>query len=239
MTTSYFGLTIAAGTYGTNSAYRDITLTGCAVGDLIVVFGISEQGNNSGANSATTQAGTTSAWTTVYAGTDSGSVGFGMFRATASSAGSITVRVAIPTPGTASMMVGAFLTPAAEWTGAAPTWTVLGPNVASALLSVTVAATARVLYAGGDWAAGGDPGTGISPAGGTVDDHELSSGSFDMWVGHWAAQAAGTRNYGPSSAPGACNDWLGGVLAIPEAAGGTPATVNLQSLSPRTDVLLH
>src|SRR5690606_20537086 len=77
--------------------YKDLTFTGCQVGDLLVVFGFCANYTASGGTrSVATQAGATSAWTlgspTVVLDADVDAVGG---YATVSTAGDVTVRVTL------------------------------------------------------------------------------------------------------------------------------------------------
>lgn len=222
-------------TGGTNSGtgfYKDFTFTSVAVGDLLVVGGLGESANYaSGVRSIATQSGTTGTWTLVQpaAVTASDADALGGF-ATATSSGTIVVRVQIRTAGAAPAMgVSGVRVPAAEWTGTPVGFTIF--NDADGQVSVTLpgGSTYTVLYWGDDYNAS-TASTGVIPTTGTNRESVFVSGAHTVFVRTWTAQASGTRNYGPGATTTNASltglDLTGFAIYVPEASGSSPQTVN-------------
>lgn len=212
----------SAGTTSGNTGYKDVTVT-VGTNDLIVVFGFTENANGSGTASISTQAGSTSAWTVLSSSNTNNAPGECVGYATASASGSVTVRAMVP-KAAGSLFQGAtvYVISSGSFTGT-PTATAFGINDTDGKVSVTLSASSIVLHGGGDWSAAA-PGATATPAGGTVDVSYSDGTHYSAFQAHWTGQASGTRNYGPASPSG--SQWIGTVVAIQEAGGGTDATVN-------------
>ena len=80
----------SAGTSSGNGFYKDLTFTGVAVGDLLIVGGVAESHGSGGTRDVSTQSGTTGTWTLIQPSvvTNSDVDVIGGY-ATATSAGSI------------------------------------------------------------------------------------------------------------------------------------------------------
>ena len=200
------------------NAYKDVTITGVAVGDLIVAFGVAENNTNT-TGSVATQAGSTGAWTQVApAVVSNNDVAFRAGYALVTAAGNVTVRITLNTTngGVNRQGAGAFRIPAAE-VGA--TYGFVGTGFvgsATGLASATLSGSSTVIYMAGDWAAT-SMGTTTVPAGGTNNRSYSDTVAYSVWASNWLAQASGTRNYGPSSLSG--HD-VSGVLFRMDTAGG-------------------
>ena len=212
------------GTYTTDDAYKDVTVT-VAVGDLIVAGGLSA--NCNGGTAAIAQnggTGTTGTWTLGSSNNVSDSCGYAAGHAVATGAGTVTVRVTVPaSASTVPMGTGAFVVPAAEWTGT-PNYTGVANNDTNGRFSKTLSVTSKVFYFGGDWSAE-PPGSTASPAGGTVDQTQDVGTEYGVFVAHWNTQAAGTVDYGPASPTG--TDWGGVVIGVEEAGGAAQETTGV------------
>ena len=214
-------------TGGTNSGtgyYKDLTFTSVAVGDLLIVGALSESADySSGVRSVATQSGTTGTWTlaqpAVVVATDCDALGG---YATATSSGTIVVRVQIRPSAAGHMGVSGVRIPAAEWTGTPTIATFF--NDADGQVSVTLpgGSTYTATYWAGDWNAL-TMGTGTTPAGGTSREGVVDTGAYSIAVRTWTAQASGTRNYGPGTLSGL--DASGFVIAVPEVGGASAQTV--------------
>lgn len=228
---------------GTNSSgtteYKDLLITGCQVGDVLVVFAAAEQYQFSGGTrSIVTQSGSTSAWTTVSPAVAVNSdVDFVAAYATVTGAGSVTVRGSMRTV-TQRMGVGAFLIPAAD---VGSTFGFVGSgftNDADGLTSATLSTSSTVLYMAGDWSAA-NMGSTSSPSGATVQRSYFDTSNYSVWAASWTGQASGTRNYGPSGLSG--HDVSGVLFRMDTAAGGSGGTVAAVpfavTLTPRVPVV--
>ena len=206
------------GTFVTNTMYKDVTVT-VAVGDLIIVGGLSANANGgTGALSQVGGTGATGTWTVGRENNVASTCGYTAGHAVATGAGTVTVRVTVPTgASTTPMGAGVYVVPAAEVTGT-PNYTALAVHDADGQFSKTLTDTSKVFYIGADWSAAA-PGTGITPAGGTQDAVFSNGSDYGVMMAHWDAQASGTRNYGPSAAAG--NDWASVVVGVQEAGGGS------------------
>lgn len=210
---------VTVGTLDTgNGCYKDVTFTGVAVGDLLVVAGLSESYDFSGGTSiVSTIAGTTSAWTlgspapAFLADTDVVAAW-----ATSSSTGTVTVRVTVRVTTANHLGVCGFLLPSADWSGT-PSFTTFSADT-DGQVSTTVSATSTVLYFGADWTAR-TMGAAFTPAGATGRVNVYDAGRYSVGVASWTAQAAGTVSYGPTGL--SADDVTGVVLVIAEA--GAPA----------------
>lgn len=209
-----------AGTETVNACYKDVTVT-VGDGDKIVAFGCSENANGSGTAALATQSGSTGTWTVSASNNANQTPGFVMGWADASAAGSVTVRVTVPTSGGASQMgAGVWVIPAGQWSGT-PAVTTMAAHDLDGQVSVTLSATSTVIYGGADWSALA-PGGAVTPSG-TADSNWSDGVHYAGLLADWTAQASGTRVYGPNAAAG--DDWIGAVLVIQgDASGGGGGT---------------
>lgn len=215
-------------TAGTNSGtgfYKDVTFTGVAVGDLLIVGGLAEGANySSGVRSASTQSGTTSAWTLIQpaATTASDADALGAY-ATASSSGTVVVRVQVRPPGGGHMGAAGIRIPSGEWTGTPTTATFASDADGQVSVVLPGGSTYTVAAFVAEYNASAAA-TGVIPAGGTNRVSVLDSGAYTVFVRTWTAQTSGTRNYGPGATTTNASlsglDATGFVIAVPEAGGG-------------------
>jgi hypothetical protein len=219
-----FFQTAAWNTNGTLSGtvvYKDVVLTGVASGDLIVVFGASENyGGGGGTRAIATQAGaTTGAWTLSSPATTSGADvdAIGGW-ALATSSGTVTVRVSLRQNSAMHMGVGAWLIPVAD-IGSTYGW--LSPFAADAdgQISVTLSGSSFLAYGAGDWAAASIASTASTPVASNYRVRVVDSGAYSAYLVDWLAQASGTRNYGPSGLSG--DDFSGVIFRMDSAGGAT------------------
>lgn len=217
----------SAGTPATGTiCYKDITITGCAVGDLIVVSGCSGGFTTTATRTVATAPGSVAAvaggWTTILpasAATNDADVTGG--RGVVTTAGTLVVRVGVRTiNSSAHMGVSAIRVPVGEWDPAGTFAVITGNADADGALSLAVAATSTVYYFGCDWNAAAVAGT-ATPASSTSRTGYQNGGAYTTYARTWTGQAAGTRNYGMSSSG---LRLAGFALAIPEATGSTPQT---------------
>lgn len=200
--------------------HKFLTITGCEVGDLIVICGVGDQGQGTNANhDITTTSGTTSAWTRTagYSASAYNDADTHAGWATVSAAGSVTVRVQLNLPDiNYDGGVFAYLIPAAEWTGT-PSFTHITGGDADAQIGMTLSAYSSVLVFGGSrtWT-GGNPANGSATPTGTVDSTFQGAGNNEIYTycAHWTGQAAGTRNYGVTGISG--GDWALVGVEIPD-----------------------
>lgn len=213
-----------------NSTYKDVSVTGAAVGDLLIAVGGIEAVNVGGASvrSVVTQSGTTSAWTLSQPGViDSADCDVIGGFATVSVAGTITVRVQVRAETTTNHMgAGVLLIPAAEWSGT-PTWQGTSGNGfassdADGRLTVTPTASATIFHFGTDWNATAITANNGTPASANIAVRVTDTGIYSVWSAWWTSQAAASTSYGPSGLSG--GDWAGVVLNVPAAASGTNYT---------------
>lgn len=202
--------------------YKDLTFTGCQVGDLLVVFGFcANYTASAGTRSVATQTGTTSAWTqgspAVVLDADVDAVG-GF--ATVSVAGDITVRVTLRQTDTQRQGVAGFLIPAAE-VGPTYGWATTFVGDTDGQASVTLTATSVTLYGASDWNAL-DPGSTTTPGGGTVRTTYFDGDTYAVFVASWLSQASGTRSYGPSGLTG--RDFSGLVFRMDQPVAAITGT---------------
>lgn len=194
-----------AGTFGSPAGmYKDIVITGCQVGDLLLVFGLCE--NNNGdptAREFTTQTGTagrTAIWDMVVpAIVTQNDVCATAAYALITTAGTTTVRVRVDAVSSSNHMgAGAFLIPASK-VGA--TYGFIGTgfnNDIDGQTSATLSSNSLVIYAAGDWEAANPGNTPTPSTNATIHRSLLDSSAYGVFVASWQNQAAGTRNYGPS-----------------------------------------
>ena len=205
------------GTDSGSQCYKDVTVT-VANGDLLVAVGLAEHfDGGSGTRDVATQSGSTGTWTL---GSPSPTLDNDCDAiagwAVASASGSVTVRVSVRvTVATLHMGAAVFVIPAAEWSGT-PTFTTFQAD-ADGQVSVTLAGTSTVIFAGADWSATA-PGTTNTPTGSTNHATVTDTGRYAAAVRSWGSQGAGTRNYGPSGLSGV--DYTGAIIAVPVASGG-------------------
>lgn len=207
-----------------NSTYKDVSVTGAAVGDLLIAFGAVEGVNVGGASvrSIITQSGTTSSWTLSQpAVVDSADVDVIGGFATVSTAGTIVVRVQVRADATSNHMgAGVLLVPAADWSGT-PTWQGTSGNgfvgSATGRLNYTPSANALVFYGGSDWNAANITSNAGTPATPNYAVRAFDTGTYSVWSGWWTAQTASARDYGPSALTG--RDMSGVVLNVPASSG--------------------
>lgn len=173
----------------TTGSASTVTVSGCQVGDLLLVF---TAAYGTGASSCSTSSGGTSAWTPM----GTASVYFAAWRATVTTAGSVSITAYASSD---YRKIGVVRVPAGEWSGT-PT-VVAFQNDADSRVSVTCAAGATVVWAGTekDYTSLGST---VTPAGST--QHLRFSPGLDTTLGvySWTGQAAGSRPYGYSDGSG-------------------------------------
>lgn len=241
MATSYFETAWnTAGTFISNSspgggAWKDVVVTGAQVGDLIVAFGVGENNRATPANrTVVTQTGTagrTGSWTTLSPSlVNAQDVAVVAGLALITTAGTTTVRVTLDGNSGDFMGAGALLIPAAE---IGSTYALGNAFVGDAdgQISLTIPASSLVFQISGDWSAL-NPGTTTVPAGGTARQTYNDGTRYAVFVAEWRAQAAGTRNYGPSGLSG--RDFSGLFFRMDET-GGTTYTKSVADSEPITD----
>lgn len=196
--------TSGAETGDDETKYKQITLTGCQPGDVIVVFGIAENYMNSGGTRymwdvtpGGVKTGTGGGLTDTLALSQNSDVDFYAGYAPVISAGDITVQVGLRYDDGGQMGVGAYLIPSNLITGM---YGFAGEmiNDYDGQISLALPSNSTVIYMGGNWAAQSMGGV-TSPSGGVIYRNHLSTGAYAAWTAVWQNQAAGTRNYGPSS----------------------------------------
>lgn len=210
--------------------YKDILVPGCEIGDLLLVFGISENRvTNAGSRyisdvssgGVKTSAITLETSTTPAQDSDTDFYA-GYTKAVAS--GNITLRVGLRfTAGNVNMVVGAFRISAALATG---THGFAGGMTASAtgVAPITLTEESTIFQMLGDWTAT-TMGTSTVPSGGESIRSATQSGRYSYRVTRWNNQAAGTRNYGPSGLTG--HDITGISFVLNTAA--SPSTARFYS----------
>jgi hypothetical protein len=237
MTISRFdaGSWITAGTGSssgsTAASYKDVTVTGCQVNDVIYVQTFGADRGSGTTNSVVTQSGSTGAWLTQGSlGATLNDVGNIAGYAKVTAAGTVVVRVSLSATGLGfgfHMGAEAFLIPVADQ-AASPAMGFLGAgfsNDADGQYTVTVpTGTHHVFYGMGDWnaataAIATNAGT---PAGMVPGTRVHDAGAYDVFTGHWLNQSAGSKTYGPAALTGL--DATGFVFYIEAASGGTNYT---------------
>lgn len=218
----------SAGT-ATPSYYKDITFTGCAVGDLLVVGGVASGCVTGGtARNIQTTAGSTGSWTQTSTSPTGTNADTHAGHAEVTGAGDVTVRVNVRMPAGEYMAVCGWRIPNGEWTGT-PAFTSATADANDAI-SVTVGqSNSLVLYMMGDYN-GVSPGTTNTPSGGTNDASYSGTFYATAWRS-WYNQASGTRDYGPSG-PSGCA--AGVIVCVVDQGAAYPEPITLRAAGTAT-----
>ena len=181
--------------------YKDVTFTSCAIGDLLVVIGVSENYTMSaGTSNISTISGLTGTWTSRTPATitfleDCDVIGGW---AVANSSGTIVVRVRVRNTVAEWMGVLGYCVPSAD-VGPFYGWsTDIGPSDADMLVSLTLTeAASTVISTWGDWTAQDPLDATPEPYASEIEHvRETFSNRYSVGSISWSNQLAGTRSYG-------------------------------------------
>ncbi|MDQ7991210.1 MAG: DUF4082 domain-containing protein, partial [Propionicimonas sp.] len=223
---------VSAGTSETGGTYKEVTIADAQAGDLLVAVGLGENSGPNANSAISTTSGSTGTWTVAKAPTvtNGDTVAAGGYT-TVSTTGAVVVKIKVATNSNADYSGGGVLRiPAAE-VGASYGWLNAGFNAdADGQISGVLSTGSLLLYAAADWNANaaaastaGTPSTNV-----TYHQRVYSNGHYSLWIASWTAQAAGTRNYGPSGLSG--GDWSGLLFRMdsgPVVIPVDPATLSL------------
>jgi hypothetical protein len=213
--------------HGPTTTPRDIVVTGCLDGDLLLVLGQGDggvPGDTVTSVTTTTQAGSTGSWTE-HEDTSGDTNECWLYASSAevTADGSVTVRMARAQSGTVRIWGFSVLRLRGHG-GVGVSAVIAAPGSAEVVSLAGVSQGSLVAAMMADWSANAVA-TGWAPSAGAVLVYRTAEGDATFHTGYWPGQASGTRDYGTTGSSGTdCTVLAVEVLA---AGGGTTFPVDV------------